>query len=262
MAVVMSSFLVPISPALPFLVEDLMVRGGFRCLNTIEERDKLHPMAKKPGMLVWCATPGQLYQLEPDRATWKEADFGGGGGGEPLDVEFESPIVTSVNEEGKTIVGMMSHNKIPQAEGPGMMLISGPNNTLMWMDAAGGANQGQRVVVEHEAPGYLNQSEQYQFSLELSKTILLISVKLNAFDVKLEGFAEADYSDANPYTFVSSANLLEDNGIMDEDGVYEKRRRYSIMSNPLGRNTHYFRMQNVGPTPSMPKLSLTYLVLE
>lgn len=269
MAIIMSSFLVPISPALPYLVEDKMIRGGFRCLDTIEERDKLHPMAKKPGMLVWCAVPGQMFQLAADKVTWAPANFGGSSGGDggevevpKLEVEFESPLISSVNAQGQTVVGMSAQNKIPAAPSPGMSLVSGPNDSLMWLDLTGGAQSGQRVVKTFELPSYLMPGSNYDFTMELAKTSLLLQVELNAFDIRVEGHETGHYSDPNPYTFVSSIGRMSDVGIREDDGVLTRERRYSILSNREGRTSHFFRVQNVGTVPAKPTLTITYLVLE
>lgn len=58
-----SSYFVPPS-AIPFLVEDKYVRGGFRIVATIAERDAIHVAARKVGMRVLVADAQMIeYQL-------------------------------------------------------------------------------------------------------------------------------------------------------------------------------------------------------
>jgi len=55
MALYLSSFLLPASAGVPFLLEDKYLRGGFRILSTIAERDAIPTAARKIGMRVLVA---------------------------------------------------------------------------------------------------------------------------------------------------------------------------------------------------------------
>lgn len=58
-----SSYFVPPS-AIPFLLEDKYVRGGFRIVSTVAERDAIHVAARKVGMRVLVADAQMIeYQL-------------------------------------------------------------------------------------------------------------------------------------------------------------------------------------------------------
>lgn len=55
MALYLSSFLLPASAGVPFLLEDKYLRGGFRILSTVAERDAIPTAARKVGMRVLVA---------------------------------------------------------------------------------------------------------------------------------------------------------------------------------------------------------------
>ena len=72
MPIMQSSFLLPLTQAIPYLVEDTYVRGGLRCAATIADRDAIKAGARKVGMLVYCAETNLYYQLGADKVTWSE----------------------------------------------------------------------------------------------------------------------------------------------------------------------------------------------
>lgn len=72
MAVSLSSFLIPISGAKFYLLEDLYLRGGFRIVANVKERNTMHASVKKPRMVVITADDGKVWQLQPDNVTWAE----------------------------------------------------------------------------------------------------------------------------------------------------------------------------------------------
>lgn len=72
MAVSLSSFLIPSSGAKFYLLEDLYLRGGFRIVANVNERNTLHPSVKKVRMVVITADDGKIWQLQPDNSTWAE----------------------------------------------------------------------------------------------------------------------------------------------------------------------------------------------
>ncbi len=72
MAVTMSSFLTPPTGQRFFLLEDVYLRGGFRIVPTIADRNSMHASVKKARMVVITADDGKIWQLQPDNVTWAE----------------------------------------------------------------------------------------------------------------------------------------------------------------------------------------------
>ena len=72
MAVSIASFLLPIGGQKFFLLEDIYLRGGFRVVASVTERNAIHPSTKKVRMVVVTADDGKIWQLQPDNSTWAE----------------------------------------------------------------------------------------------------------------------------------------------------------------------------------------------
>ncbi|ARW58793.1 hypothetical protein HOS33_gp153 [Erwinia phage vB_EamM_Y3] len=261
MPVNMTSFLLPASTALPYLLEDKYLRGGMRCLATLADRDAMSAGNKKPGTLCYVTETNKMYQLDVDNVTWKDAKFGGSA------YKFESPFVTAVDETGLTVVGLDPSSQVPEPEYAGMTLVSGANGTMFWVDMSGSENMGVRKTVEYEAGAYIQPGASVDFDLQMNRTLMLQRVELNAFDIELSAFESSERTDRNPYLFRSTANFLSDDGVFyeeDSEGnpVIRKLRRYSFLSNRDNTPTISWRWKNIGTSPAKPKLTVTYLVLE
>jgi hypothetical protein len=77
----------------PFgVVEDKYFIGGFRRVDTLEERDEITEGRRRVGMLVSVVEDGKVYRLEGgiENANWVE--FGAGGAGVVMSVSGTSPI--------------------------------------------------------------------------------------------------------------------------------------------------------------------------
>ena len=72
MAVSVASFLVPRNNGKFSLLEDIYLRGGFRIVGNVDERNTMHPSVKKARMVVITADDGRVWQLLPDMQTWAE----------------------------------------------------------------------------------------------------------------------------------------------------------------------------------------------
>ncbi len=72
MAIEISSFLIPRNSQKFFLLEDVYLKGGFRIVASVAERDALHASTKKSRMVVVTADTGTIWQLQPDLRTWAE----------------------------------------------------------------------------------------------------------------------------------------------------------------------------------------------
>lgn len=257
MPVVMNSFIVPVSTALPYLIEDKYVKGGLRFVATEVERDAIHSFARREGMLVYVKETKKYYQLGADLTTWSKASLGGS----DQVFEFSAPIKTDL-VDGKTVISLASGQVIPSSPGAGYALVSGDKQTLIWLDMFGQQSRGTRNTVQFEASALILPGAHEDFELSLSATAILLDVELSAFDVELTGWRDSTRSELNPYTFVSTQDMLSDQGVSVVDDEYVKHRRFAILASATGGSTHYFRFTNLGSTPCKPKVTITYLALQ
>lgn len=97
MPVRVTSFYLPAASSLAFILEDIYLRGSYRCLATAADRDAIMPAARKVGMLAYVAADDTVYKLDTDKLTWLSTNIGkagggGGAGGKRYDVEFVAPL--------------------------------------------------------------------------------------------------------------------------------------------------------------------------
>jgi hypothetical protein len=81
MPIRVTSFYLPASPSLPYILEDVYVRGGFRSVATETDRNGISPLSRKIGMLVYCVDVDKYFRLGSDKLTWYEMNLGVSGGG-------------------------------------------------------------------------------------------------------------------------------------------------------------------------------------
>ena len=258
MPIMQSSFLMPLTQAIPYLVEDTYVRGGLRCAATIADRDAIKAGARKVGMLVYCAETNLYYQLGADKVTWSEfvTDF-------DLDAALTTDgSIVKATVDGKVQLALSNTNKLPAAPGAGYTLVSTANGGWMFVEMSVLAGKGQRIVQEFEAIDYIEAGTHVDFTFDARPTIMLLQTELNAPDIKLQFYEAVERVDANPYTFISTADRMADTGVQDVDGKLVGLRRYSFVSNKSGGSKVFGRFTNMGSGPARPKVVITYLVLE
>lgn len=255
MPLLFPTYIVPASPFIPYMLEDVYLKGGFRVVTEETELDSLHFASRKPGMLIWTSATEKLWQLSSDMTIWEEAEFGGGVSAveDPLQQKVDGTLAIDPNRI------------LPNAENavPGQVPSLSEDGTIVWVDAK--SNAGVRSIVEYEAPTPLATGETHDFELEMGKTCMLLSVRVNAVDIEITAYPTTTRLAANPYTFISSAEFLQDQGIrFNETGEKEYLRRFSFISNleAAPSITQYFRFKNTGAAPAVPKITVTYLTLE
>lgn len=149
MPVVMTSFLVPPNGVnVPFLLEDRYLRGGFRVVNLLTDRDSIHPMARRPGMLVHVIENDVLYKLLPNN-TWAEFKAG------LSDVEF--PIVIAGNK-----IGLDASQVLPTERRPGQFLAN-DGRFPMWVDLL--TSRGVRNVAQYVCPEFIAPGNSHAFDI-------------------------------------------------------------------------------------------------
>lgn len=77
MPVFPTSFFVPPSSSVPFLLEDIYVRGGFRVVSTLADRDEIHNFSRKEGMWVVVQEDNTIYELAGGtaNANWRPVEM-------------------------------------------------------------------------------------------------------------------------------------------------------------------------------------------
>lgn len=95
MPIRVTSFYLPASPSIPYLLEDVYVRGGFRSVATTTLRDSIAALSLKIGMLVYCQDVDKYYKLGADKQTWYEVSIGGGSGGSRKDFTITTASIAS-----------------------------------------------------------------------------------------------------------------------------------------------------------------------
>lgn len=78
MPIYASAFFIPTSASIPYILEDVYLKGGYRSVATIAERDAIKTAARKQGALVYVREDNTIYWL-PDAviagaAAWKPFD--------------------------------------------------------------------------------------------------------------------------------------------------------------------------------------------
>lgn len=196
-----SSFFLPASAGIPYLIEDRYVRGGFRSVATIADRDAITAPQKKPGMIVYVQENGISYTLNPGALTvWVPMNY-----------------------------------------------------------------KSKRAPFTYTAPSALANNASVEFTLDLGKTAMILQLAVSAAGLQIEAHSTPARNDANPYTFLSYAGHLSDDGSykLDNNDV-EFGRRFGFVSNleetPL--KTIYWRLVNKSGATLTPTVNIVALELE
>lgn len=109
-----SAFFVPTSAGVPYILEDIYLRGGYRSVATIAERDAIKPAARKQGMVVYVREDTTMYWL-PDTVTsgadaWKPYDIT-----KYVNFTWDAPLsLDTESEEGKFHVKIDGKRIVPE----------------------------------------------------------------------------------------------------------------------------------------------------
>lgn len=96
MAVPITSFLSKASAAIPFLLRDSDLRGGYRVVTTVEDRDAVAIGARTVGMMVFVSNDAAFFQW--DGSLWQ-----------PLDVTSMVNVGTGLSSDGTTLTVDQTH---------------------------------------------------------------------------------------------------------------------------------------------------------
>ncbi len=252
MPINMAAYLLPSSPFIPYLLEDVYFKGGYRCVADIAARDKIHRYAKKVGMKVYVQADDKVYKLGLDGKTWEEDTSG---------ISADQIAKPLMFIDGKLTldpkVTLPENGEVGQVP---MMHEEG----VKWTHLEINQNRGIRNVIQYTSPK-MQPGDEHLFDLPISRTALLLQVKVNTFDIELKGYGNADRDEINPYTFVSKEGYFEDEGIKyDEKDDPTYMRRNAVVANrddPV-QDKVYFTVRNIGGFPAEVTIDILYMVLE
>lgn len=255
------SFLKKSSPTIPFLLQDVDLKGGLRVVSSesdLTDTTVIPNGAKVPGMLVVVRSNMRVYQLGEDGIFTDQGKIG-------------SASVPQINVgpqlyldgEGKLRI----HNSyvLPQNGEVGDKLVLDSNRNPAWEPSDGSPDVGSRVVVSHALQTSINGGESERFAIPMGRSNLLIEVRIDTPQVLVEGFGDPSYAETNPYSFKSRHDQMFDDGsTLMSDGTIRYSRRYAIVSNTEkpASNQIYWQLTNHGNLPVTPTLTLTYTVVE
>lgn len=155
---------------------------------------------------------------------------------------------------------------------PGMLVVTQSDNKLWQLRAdsswsefvpGGAPTQTGRKSVSYTASSLLPNSV-VDFVLPIGKTVLVLKLAVNT-PCMVQCFSTAGRGESNPYTFVPTADHLEDDGSsLMTDGTILRGRRYSIFSNLEVENSidQFFRISNAGASTISVTLDIEYIVIE
>lgn len=184
MPIYASAFFIPTSASIPYILEDVYLKGGYRSVATIAERDAIKTAARKQGALVYVREDNTIYWL-PDAviagaAAWKPFDvtkYVNFVWKDPLKME-EKDGKFNVSIDEKRIVPLIIDTNtgnilLATAEGPkwqkfdplpsrdgakkGYALILDANKDMIWGPVSGlpptdGVATGSAVILGPEGP--------------------------------------------------------------------------------------------------------------
>lgn len=265
MALAASDYFIPRTSFVPYILEDLYIKGGFRVFKTLADRDTYIQKAKqlaffedfdsrKVGMLCCVIDENrQIYQLDTNKESWTLFKPGG-------EVTVAEPLY---NNNGTIHIRENVLLPTPAPGTPaGSSVVLDADMRPVWAPPAGG-QPGMRGKVPIVFP-VLDAGQSATYLLDIAATVILLELEVNMADFKVEIFSTVDMDDENPYTFISADGYLSDQGIKEQNGQLWKFRRFSILANletpVIGR--HYVKVTNMNPIAAVPTVDIHYLELQ
>jgi hypothetical protein len=267
MPISISTYFLPGSRFVPYLVEDKFIKGGYTVFKTLTDRDDWTTNSKdtfgrfnieeidprKQGSLCYVMETDLIYKMAEDLETWDELKFG-------AEYETEAPLEVIGNNR----LSIDSTRILPPPGTAGQTIALDSNRIPRWVNSV--SNVGTRSSFDYTMDTALESGESHNFAVpDVAASIMILELEVNAIGLKVEGFTSAERIDRNPFTFVSAVGLTVDQGIRIGDDLEETFfRRFSFMSNledPVVR-TLYFKFTNEDDAPMTPTMTLTYVVIE
>lgn len=237
--------------SLPFVVEDISVRGGFVTVTNAAARDALKSGVRKIGMLVYTQDDGNMWTIETV-----------GGPFVPANLAKHIALGNALTIEETS--GVLNLAGIDTAVAGQVLTVNSEGN-LEWTTPAAGFKP-TRGSANYTAPSSVAAlGGIHDFTITMGKTVMLLTTTLSHVDLRLEAHSTAARNDSNPYKFISATGRLSDDGTsVLEDQSIQYNRRYAFLANLSETPTTsiYWRIVNQGSTAVTPVLNINYLVLE
>ena len=250
MPITLSSFLLP-AASVPFLSEDIHLRGGFMTVADAAARDALHLAKRKKGMIVVTQDTGEWWTIGDSINTWEPADLSSKLSlGDGFSVDGSGNIVF----DGADVA----------TEGQVFTKVGG---SLVWADASvggGGFTPTRTTIIEATGSLSQDQSENIDFA-GAGNVAMIISLTVSQPDILVECFSNSARTSSNPYSFLSRTGHLTDDGTsLLEDLSTQYNRRYAfVVNDELGNGPkYYFKVTNKGATPVSTSVSINFLILQ
>lgn len=265
----------------PFILEDIFIRGGFRCLPSLAVRDMIPLPCCKEGMVVY--TPendGKFWRIKSITGSsieWVEFELGGGdtyGSIDPMGITPDKEIYI---DKYRVLPVVMDADGVPTAN-QGDIVTLDDQLKPKWIPVSQAGVSGTRSHISHQT-AILDavDAPEENFILELGKFVVLIAVSVDIPDVLVECYTTEAMYETNPYRYISTEYQLTDNGVTEQtDGSFVKGRRFSFIANlddPVSNKT-YWRVKYLANTEAskdsdgaviryrQPTLSVVYMTLE
>lgn len=259
MPIFLGTFITRSNPTtVPFVVQDIDLRGGFRVVADHDERNDISNLARVPGMLVLTKDDGIIWQLLDGNTDWVEFQVGGGGGAvqtasDPLSIDVSGDL--SINAD----------RILPAGGNAGEIPVRQSGGGVAWEPNSASGSVGVRSTVTKTDIPSLIVGESNNFTLAMSRSCMLIDVEVNSPDLMVQCFSTVARDDVNPYTFISDTGRLSDVGIselQDESLQYNRRYAFAVNRETPTTTDLYWTITNQGSVSITPVITITYLPLE
>jgi hypothetical protein len=133
MPIYLSGFILPTSKSIPFILEDVYLRGGFRVVADLETRDTMKSAARKTGCLVYVESEDTIFQYNGGWQTFDITKY----------VSIASPLEFAVDETtGKQTLTVAQDRILPTSPETGTHVLVRTDEGITWVEsnAVGGGS--------------------------------------------------------------------------------------------------------------------------
>jgi hypothetical protein len=226
----------------PFVLEDIYIRGGMRCLPSVAVRDKIPIISCVVGMIAFTPEDGGKYwkvqSIVGTTVTWVELDLAPGSGGGNGGLEILGAVdPISINLDKKIEIDPL--RILPKTKDAAGIPIAFEGQVVSldsalipyWRTLTGLA--GIRLNYTITCPVLdAYSSPVYTFEYDMGRLIIMMLMAVDVPDVRIRCYGTSARDEMNPYHFISTAYLMQDDGVTElPDGTYDNKRKYTILCN-------------------------------
>lgn len=284
-------------PSPGFILEDIYIKGGLRCLPSLAVRDALPISSVKAGMLVYTPENGgnfwRVKNLDGNTVTWSRLNISDAVNQDP-DPDNPSDPVPILGAIDPIFITPEPDNEImidplrilpPTKDAQGIaiafenQIVSLDSNLIpYWKDLAAAGMSGVRIHWQITCPVLdVYNSPVYEFQQDMGRLVIVLHMEVDVPDVRVRCYGTSARDEVNPYHFISTAFILHDDGVTElPDGTYDNKRKYTILCNKDDPTSPalYWEVIYLGNTDAsrdangaviqfrQPTLKFTYVVIE